>query len=131
MEPVSLIIAALKAGASFVGEKVAGEAVKDAYGALKTRLAARIPKEDLALITPPATGVNRDWETAAANVINKNAAANDPDLVAAAQAVLSQTNQTQSTSGKFNIQATTIGHVFQGDFSTITVESRGKKPKSD
>jgi hypothetical protein len=131
MDPISLILAALTAGALFVGEKMAGEAVKDAYTALKSLLISRVkaPEERTALI--PTESIPPDvWQAKATAILERINAKNDQDLIAAAKTVLTQVNQSQASSGKFNLQANAINTVVQGDFSRIVFE-QPKKTSSE
>ena len=48
-------------------------------------------------------------------------ASNDVPLVNAAHKLLAQVNQTQHSTGKFNLQAEKVGTVIQGDHSHVVV----------
>jgi hypothetical protein len=129
MDPIALILAALKTGAFFVGETMASEAVKDSYGKLKSLLASRVKSSDDAhTLLQPRVLASDLWLAKATEILERIDAKNDNQLTAAAQTFLTQLNQTQTSSGKFNLQANSINTVIQGDYSHIVLE---RPPKSD
>jgi hypothetical protein len=132
MDPIAVILAALQAGALFVGEKVAGEAVKDSYTALKNLLIGRVKSNEEKTALIPAENVASDvWRARATQILERIDAKNDRDLIGAAQRLLTQVNQTQSSSGKFNLQANTIRTVVQGDYASIVFQNPDKKTEGE
>lgn len=132
MDPISLILAALKAGAYFVGEKMAGEAVKDSYTRLKSLLISRVKDSDESSLLVEPKGVDVDvWQAKAKEILERIDAKADMDLVGAAQTLLTQVNQTQTLAGKFNVQANSINTVIQGDYSNIVLERKRKGDQSE
>ena len=132
MDAIAVILAALKAGSLFVGEKMAGEAVKDSYTALKNLLTLRIKNEEESQALVPNTNLALDaWQARATEILERIGAQNDLSILNAAQKVLTQVNQTQTSTGKFNLQANTVGTVIQGDHSTIVFPSTDRKTGQD
>lgn len=128
MDPIAIILDALKAGALFVGGKMAGEAVKDSYTKLKTLLRARVKSNEERTALIPTENLAVDvWQARAREILERINAGKDLDLVGAAQNLLTQVNQTQTSSGKFNLQANTISTVIQGDYANIILEGPDKK----
>lgn len=121
-DAIAAILAALQTGGLFVGEKMAEEAVKDSYAALKKLLMARVRNEDekAALLPSPDLPLD-EWQTRATEILKRIDASNDVPLVNAAHKLLAQVNQTQNSTGKFNLQAKNVGTVIQGDHSHVVV----------
>ena len=102
MDPVTLILAALAAGAT----KVAGEAAPDAYRGLKALIRRRFagnPKAELALVEheeDPDT-----YEKPLAKQLEATGAAQDTEILAAARELLRASEQAGLTQiGKYNVQ---------------------------
>jgi len=105
MEPVSLIVAALVAGAA----KAAGDAVPDAYIGLKTLIKRKFagePKAEMVLeeheSDPETYGVPLKKKLAEAG------ADQDEEIVQAAQELLKQLRPEETTAGKYKVE-------FQGE----------------
>jgi hypothetical protein len=131
MDPISLIEAALVAGAAASAKDTAGQAVKDAYASLKTllsRLFADKPKAQVILDeheTDPET-----YEKPLKKLLTEAHADQDADLLAAAERVMSLVQPQQIGMGKFTIQNTgTVQGQNIGDQNTIT-QTFGSPPKS-
>ena len=101
MEPISLIIAALVAGAA----KAAGDAAPDAYKGLKVLIKRKFagePKAEMVLEEH-----EKDPETYEAPLKKKLAEAGadrDEEIVKAAQELLKQLKPEDSAAGKFNLK---------------------------
>jgi hypothetical protein len=132
MDPIAIILAALKAGSMFVGEKIAGEAVKDSYTTLKKLLSSRLKsdEEKQALIQNPDLALDA-WQVGATQILERMDAQNDLAIINTAQKLLTQVNQSQTSTGKFNLQANTVGTVIQGDHSTIILPGTDRKTGKD
>ena len=112
MDPITLIVAALAAGASTGALSALQDDVKDAvkssYPKLRGMLAKRVagnPGAELTLAeyeTDPAT-----WEGPLAAKLKQVGAADDADLVAAAKALMELVDQSGARAGKYNV---TIKH---------------------
>jgi hypothetical protein len=104
MDPVTLIVMALAAGAALGLKDAASSAVKDAYGALKglakRRLAGR-PGGELALgryEQAPET-----WRAPLEAELTAAAAGSDAELMAAAQALMALADVAGSRAGKYKV----------------------------
>ena len=86
MEPLTSLLAALVAGASTALQTTVADVVKDAYGKLKSMLAARHSGVDLAAVErdPGADNARRTLE----EQLRQSNAASDSELIAAAKTLL-------------------------------------------
>lgn len=108
MDPITLIITALATGTSAGTIEAlkddAKDAVKEAYaklrGLAKKRIAGR-PDAELALARHE--GAPHKWESVLASELGEAGAAADPDLVAAAKALMELVDEVGASSGKFNV----------------------------
>lgn len=120
MEPITLILAALAAGASSgaVGALTdeVKDAVKSAYANLrvlaKERVAGR-PDAELALERYP--GAPAKWETVLSDELTGAGARDDTELLAAAKALLELVDQAGAKSGKYNVTISGSKGVYVGD----------------
>ena len=121
MDPVSLIVTALAAGAAAAVKDGAADAVKGAYGQLKTLVSRRFmgsPKAELVLAeyeTDPAT-----WQAPLAAELTAASIGADPALVAAAQALMSLLDAAGTQSGKYTVTIEGSQGVQVGDHNTQT-----------
>src|SRR5512146_314747 len=103
MDPVTLIVTALAAGAASAVQDGAAQAVKAAYARLKAlvkrRFAAR-PKGELVLAEHEAAP--QAWQAPLAAELSAAGAEGDAGLVAAAQALMSLVDEAGSRSGKYS-----------------------------
>jgi hypothetical protein len=130
MDPVSLIEAALVAGAAASAKATADQAVKDAYTGLKTllsRLFAQKPTAQVILEeheTDPAT-----YEQPLKKLLTEAHADQDTELLAAAERVRTLVQPQQIGMGKYTIQNTgTVQGQNIGDTQQIT-QYFGNPPK--
>lgn len=118
MEPISMIIAALGAGAIAATKDTAGTAVKDAYQGLKTLIKKKFagePKAEMVLEEHET-----DPETYEAPLKKKLAEAGvdkDEQIIKLAQELLKQVKPEESAGGKYNT-------VFQGEVKGAQVGDR-------
>jgi hypothetical protein len=105
MDPVSLIVTALAAGAGQAITDTASAAVKDAYASLKARVRKRLgggPSAELVLAKheqAPET-----WQAPLMAELADSGAGDDHDLIAAAQALLDLLDETAGR-GKYAVDA--------------------------
>ena len=100
MDPVTLIVTALAAGAASALQDGASAAVKDAYARLKvlvTKRFANRPKGELVLAEYEAAP--QTWEKPLAAELSASGAEDDADLVAAAQALMSLVDDAGARAG--------------------------------
>jgi len=121
MDPVTLIVTALAAGAASALQDGAAQAVKDAYTRLKALVTGRFadrPKGELVLAeheTAPQT-----WEKPLAAELSAAGAADDAGLLDAAQALLNLVDEAGSRSGKYTVTVRDSQGVQIGDHNTQT-----------
>ncbi|MEH1882067.1 hypothetical protein [Nostoc sp.] len=118
MEPISIIIAALGAGAIAATKDTAGTAVKDAYQGLKALIKKKFESEPKAQMVLEEH--ETDPETYEAPLKKKLAEAGvdrDAEIIKAAQELLKQEKPEESAAGKYNT-------VFQGEVKGIQVGDR-------
>jgi hypothetical protein len=121
MDPVTLIVTALAAGAASALQDGATQAVKDAYaklrGLVRERFAGR-PKGELVLAEHEAAP--QTWETPLAAELAAAGAAGDVGLLTAAQVLLSLVDEAGSQSGKYVVTVRDSEGVQVGDRNTQT-----------
>ncbi|MEH1795632.1 hypothetical protein [Nostoc sp.] len=121
MEPISIIIAALGAGAIAATKDTAGTAVKDAYQGLKTLIKKKFESEPKAQMvleeheTDPET-----YEAPLKKKLPEAGVDRDAEIIKAAQELLKQEKPEESVAGKYNT-------VFQGEVKGIQVGDRNKQ----
>ncbi|MEH2425328.1 MAG: hypothetical protein V7K48_31825 [Nostoc sp.] len=122
MEPISIIIAALGAGAIAATKDTAGTAVKDAYQGLKTLIKQRFAdqgKEDDSNIVDKH---EKKLDSEAVKALLQEELVNlgvdqDAEIIKLAQELLKQEKPEESAAGKYNT-------VFQGEVKGIQVGDR-------
>jgi hypothetical protein len=121
MDPITLIVTALAAGAASALQDGASAVVKDAYARLKALVTKRLadrPKGELVLAeheTAPQT-----WQAPLAAELSAVGANNDADLAAAAQALMSLVDEAGARSGKYVVAVRDSQGVQIGDHNTQT-----------
>jgi hypothetical protein len=121
MDPVSMVLGALAAGATAAAQDTASQAVKDAYTSLKTLVKKRFekkPQAEMALAEyeqDPAT-----WEKPLQKSLVEAGADQDEALVRQAQQVLKLVNPQQASQGKYNVQIGEGKGIVIGDHAQVT-----------
>ena len=121
MDPVTLIVTALAAGAASALQDGTSAAVKDAYARLKalvTRRFARRAKAELVLAEHQ--DAPQTWERPLAAELSAAGAESDADLVAAAQALMSLVDEAGSRAGKYLVTVQDSQGLQVGDHNTQT-----------
>jgi hypothetical protein len=122
MDPISLIIAALAAGAIAGVKDTAGQAVKDAYAGLKALIRRRFsgnPEAEAAL--GQAERQPESDQAPLAQHLQAAGAADDEELIRAAQAVLKQADPAGAGTGKYDVRITGGKGIVVGDSATVTM----------
>jgi hypothetical protein len=116
MDPITLIVTALAAGAALGLTETASSAVKDAYASLNALVRKRFtgrPEAELVLTkhekTPEA------WQAPLMAELGEAGADRDPDLVAAARALMSLVDEGGARAGKYTVDARGARGVQVGD----------------
>lgn len=120
MEPISLILAALAAGASAGAldalKDDAREAAKSAYQKVRSLARKRVAgKPDGELALERYAAAPKKWEAVLTSELSEAGAADDAELVAAAQAMMSLVDQAGAKSGKYNTTVRDSKGVYVGD----------------
>ena len=121
MDPVTLIVAALAAGAASALQDGASAAMKDAYARLKALVKKRFatrPKGELVLAEHQAAP--QTWEAPLAAELSAAGAEGDADMAAAAQELMSLIDEAGSRSGKYVVAVRDSQGVQVGDHNTQT-----------
>jgi RIP homotypic interaction motif len=121
MDPVTLIVTALAAGVASALQEDAKNAVKAAYARLRDILKRRFSGRrvgELALAEYEAAPAM--WEPQLRAELAATGAENDPDLVDAAQALLSLVDPAGARSGKYYVSIRGSQGVQVGDHNTQT-----------
>lgn len=120
MDPVSLIVAALAAGASAALKDTAGEAVKDAYGALKTLLRRKLGNAPLAQqVIDKHAEAPEVWEKPLQQELATAQVADDEEVIRAAQELLARDDPDGARSGKYNVTITGGRGIVVGDHARV------------
>jgi hypothetical protein len=119
MDPITLIVTALAAGAALGVQDTASEAVKHAYASLKAlvirRFAGRAPAERVLAKHEDAP---QTWQEPLREELVEARADQDADLVAAAQALMSLVDAAGSRAGKYTVDARGAQGLQIGDRNT-------------
>ena len=129
MDPISLVISALVAGATAAVKDTAGQAVKDAYNGLKTLLKGKFAGKPAAEVALDKHEEKPEvWKEPLKEALAETGAGQDVEVIKAAQELLKQVDPDGTKSGKYN---TTIhGNVYgmiQGDHAELT-QNFGETP---
>jgi hypothetical protein len=122
MDPISLIIAALAAGAIAGVKDTAGQAVKDAYAGLKALLRRRFTGNRQAEAVLDQSERQPDADQALlAQHLRDAGAGDDEELIRAAQAVLEKADPAGARAGKYNVRITGGKGIVVGDSANVTM----------
>ena len=119
MEPISLILAALVAGATAATKDTAGAAVKDAYEGLKALIKKKFEKDALAQAMVEAKPEDiKQSEVLLRNKITEAGIDQDVEILKAAAAILKKEDPQGEKEGKYRINV-------QGDIKGIVGDVSG------
>ena len=116
MDPITLIVTALAAGAALGAQDTASAMVKDVYAGLKALVKKRLgggPGAELVLAKheqAPET-----WQAPLMAELAETGADGDPDLIAAAQALLDLADEAGRRAGKYTVDVRGTQGVQIGD----------------
>jgi hypothetical protein len=121
MDPVTLIVTALAAGAASALQDGASAAVKDAYARVKALVRTRfVGRPDRELILARHEKAPQIWGAPLIEELSAARAGGDADLVAAAQALMNLLDQAGSRSGKYMVSVRDSQGLQVGDHNTQT-----------
>lgn len=116
MDPITLIVTALAAGAVSGIAESASSAVKDAYASLKALVRKRLAgRPDAELVLARHEQAPETWQAPLAAVLGEAGADRDNDLVAAAQALLRLVDTAGARAGKYTVDVRGAQGVQVGD----------------
>ena len=122
MDPISLILTALAAGASAALKDTATAAVKDAYAGLRALLKRRLSgKTATEAAVDEYTREPEVWRTPLERALAETGAQDDKELLQAAQAVMAQVDPDGSRAGKYTVTITGSKGFIVGDHATATM----------
>jgi hypothetical protein len=106
MDPVTLIVTALAAGAALGVKDAASSAVKDAYGALKALVKKRLAgRPDGELVLARHEQAPGTWQTPLEAELTAAGAGSDAELVAAAKTLMDLADAAGARAGKYTVDA--------------------------
>jgi hypothetical protein len=121
MDPVTLIVTALAAGAAAALQDGASAAVKDAYARVKALVKKRFTdRSEGELVLTRHEAAPQVWEAPLAAELSAAGAEGDAELVAAAQALMNLIDEAGSRSGKYAVTVRDSQGVQVGDRNTQT-----------
>jgi hypothetical protein len=121
MDPISLIIAAVLAGASDGLKDAAGEAAGDAYRGLKELLRRKLAGNRAAEIT--LDEIDRDpeaWQKPLESQLRESSVGEDQDVICAAQQLLERIDPDGARAGKYSVTISGGKGIVVGDRATVT-----------
>lgn len=121
MEPTSLILAALAAGAAAAIQDTASQAIKDSYTGLKSLIQKRFG--DRSAAQTALTEYEKDaetWEKPLKKSLAEAGADQDEQIIKQAQQLLKLVQPQQVAEGKYNIQIGEAKGVVIGDDAQVT-----------
>jgi hypothetical protein len=106
MDPITLIVTALAAGAALGLTDTASSAVKDSYAGLKALVRRRLAgRPDAELVLARHEQTPETWQAPLMEELNQAGAGHDANLVAAAEALMRLVDAAGARSGKYTIDA--------------------------
>jgi hypothetical protein len=106
MDPVTLILTALVAGAGLGLKDAASSAITDAYNGLKGLVRRKLAgRPDGELVLARHEQDPQVWDKPLAQELTTAGAGDDPDLVSAAQALMQLVDAAGSAAGKYSVSA--------------------------
>lgn len=127
MEPTTLIVSALAAGAAAGLTETTTQAVKDAYGGLKGLIQKHFAGNAKAeMVLAEYEQEPETWKAPLEKQLAETGAAQDPAVVDQAQKVLKLIQPQQVAQGKYNVQIGEAKGVVMGDNATVDMRFGGK-----
>ena len=127
MDPLSLIVAALVAGASAALKDTASDAVKNAYAGLKSLLKRKFGNDTFAESVLDKHEENpKTWEEPLREQLVAAGAPDDEQIVAAAAALLERADPHGAQIGKYNVQISGGQGTVIGDNANVTQHFNGQ-----
>ena len=122
MDPVSLIVAALTAGAAGALKDTTGEAIKDAYAGLKSLLKRKLAGRQLAQeVIDKHETAPADWEKPLRNELAEAGVGEDEEVIREAQKLLTRVDPEGAARGKYNVTISGGQGNVVGDHANVTM----------
>jgi hypothetical protein len=123
MDPVTLILTALTAGAAASAKDTASIAVNDAYSGLKGLIQRKFASKPTAEIALMEHEKKPDiWRAPLEEGIKETRIDQDQEIIAAAQRLMTMVQPQQAAMGKYNVQITgSVQGFAQGDYQQVTM----------
>ena len=116
MDPVTLIVSALAAGAALGVTDTVSSAIKDAYASLKALIRERLAgRPDAEVVLTRHEQAPETWRAPLMDELGQAGAGSDPGLLAAAQALLRLVDEAGTRAGKYTVDARGAQGVVIGD----------------
>ena len=116
MDPITLIVTALAAGAALGVKDAASSAVKDAYAGLKALATKRLAgRPDAEVVLARHEQAPQTWQAPLLAELGEAGADRDRDLVAAAQALMNLVDAAGAQAGKYTVNVRGAQGVQIGD----------------
>ena len=120
MDPISLVLTALAAGALAATKDTTSQAIKDAYTGLKMLISKRFEKKPQAQMTLREYEKDEDtWKKPLQKALIEAGADQDEAIIRQSQQVLKFINPQQTAQGKFNVQIGEGKGVVIGDHAQV------------
>ncbi len=132
MDPITLILTALTAGAAASVKDTANQAIKDAYNGLKALIQRKFPGKLTVEVARAESEKKPDvWKASPEVELKEIGIDQDKEIIAAAQKLMTLVQPQQAAMGKYNVQITgNIQGFAQGDYQQITMNF-GNEPKEN
>ena len=116
MDPITLIVTALAAGATLGATEAASAAVKDAYASLRALVRKRFAgRPEAELVLTKHDNAPETWQAPLVAELAEVGADRDTDLVAAAHALMSLVDKAGARTGKYTVDVRGAYGVQVGD----------------
>ena len=131
MDPITLILTALAAGAAAGAQNTVSEAIKGAYRGLKTLVQRKFAgKPDAELVLAKYEEKPEVWEEPLKDALIEAATDQDEEIIKAAQKLMVLVNPQQAATGKYSVQITgNVQGFVQGDNAQVTMTFNDKPPE--
>jgi len=121
MDPISVLLAALAAGAAAATKDTASQAMKDAYAGLKALVKKRFEKKPQAEMALAEYEKDPDtWHKPLQKSLVETEADRDEAIVRQAELLLKLVNPQQASQGKYNVQIGDGKGIVIGDNPQVT-----------
>ena len=131
MDPLTLILAALTAGAAAGLQSTANQVMQDAYNGLKTLIQHKFAGKPAAETALTQHEQKPDvWKAPLEDELKQTGADKDDEIIKAAQKLMELVEPEQAALGKFNVRISGGQGIVIGEHNTSTMYF-GDRPKSE